>query len=144
MSSKVSKPPRPAQTVQKVSLAQSQTSLFIGPLPAPDVLERYEQASPGLAERILLMAEREQQERLANNKAIIEAQHRAARAANHNIVRGQVFALSSVLLVCCLCGYFAWLGNVEAASSAAKWIIVSLAGVFISGNVVFRRSGPKE
>ena len=125
-------------------MSRSEASIFAGPLPAPADLERYEQAVPGIAERILLMAEREQQERHANMRALADAERRQARDTNWNIVRGQIFALASVLLVCGLCGYFAWLGNVEAASSAAKWIIVSLAGVFISGNVVFRSRAAKE
>lgn len=41
-----------------------------------------------------------------------------------------------------MCGYFAYLGNIEAAADAAKWVIVSLAAVFITGRFLqYKRKG---
>lgn len=37
-----------------------QTSIFSGPIPSPEILERYEKLLQGSADRILTMAEKEQ------------------------------------------------------------------------------------
>lgn len=133
-----------AHRSQSIEFTKTETSLFIGPLPAPEILEKYEQIHPGLAERILMMAEKEQDARLNNNRTLIEMERRNLRSTNWNIIRAQLFALLSVLIIVGLCAYFAWLGNVAEASSSAKWIIVGLATAFITGRFVSKGKGPKE
>ena len=41
-------------------IAAQKREVFEGPLPHPDILQKYEQIMPGIAERIVQMAEREQ------------------------------------------------------------------------------------
>lgn len=41
-------------------IAAQKREVFEGPLPHPDILQKYEQIIPGIAERIVQMAEREQ------------------------------------------------------------------------------------
>lgn len=61
--SKVSQATHTAVHAQQVSVAAHSESFF-GPIPHPDVLVKYEEKFPGLAERIIRMAEDEQNCRL--------------------------------------------------------------------------------
>ena len=73
-----------------------------GPLPAPEDLQRYEQLSPGAANRIISMAENEQNHRTAMAKLTLssdikhrddvhQAQQTNAKAANRSAMVGQYF-----------------------------------------------------
>lgn len=77
----------PQQRYLELNIAQ----VTVGPLPSPVLLGQYDQVKPGLAERIVRMAEREQHHRHAMDKAEIEAPHELAR-------RGQWFGLVVTLL----------------------------------------------
>jgi uncharacterized membrane protein len=56
---------QPAVAVQ----AQIRAQTFSGPLPPPDLLDAYERTMPGLADRIVKMAEKEQSERLLRERS---------------------------------------------------------------------------
>ena len=71
-----SNPPVPAPQPTKVVTRQEM--LFQGPLPPPTAFEQYERILPGTAERILQLAEREAQERHANDRVLIRARVREA------------------------------------------------------------------
>jgi uncharacterized membrane protein len=49
-----------AITQQKTVIATRKQEIFRGPLPSPDILEKYEKILPGISERIVAMAEKEQ------------------------------------------------------------------------------------
>lgn len=53
-------------------------SSFSGPLPPPSVLESYNDVSPGSADRIIAMAEREQQQRHAWDNGLLATERRYA------------------------------------------------------------------
>jgi len=53
---------------------------FKGPLPPPEMLQRYEEIHPGTAERVLQQFERETQHRHAIEQKIVDAQLEAQRA----------------------------------------------------------------
>lgn len=57
---------------RQVSMSQS----FTGPLPPPEALANYEQASPGAADRILRMAEGQQQHRHGLERQAVSSEHR--------------------------------------------------------------------
>lgn len=124
---------------QRVELTKTETSVFVGPLPTPDALEKYEEIHPGIAERILQMAEKEQAERHLQQQKLIEMEKQNLRSLNWNIIRAQIFALLSVIIISGLCTYFAFLGKVEVAGDTAKWVIASLAAVFITGRLVQKK-----
>lgn len=106
-----------------------------GPLPDPQMLAQYEQVKAGFAERLIVMAEKEQNERLKNQQLIIQIEQDANKALNKNIQRGQIFALIAVFSMIGYCSYLAFLGDTEASADAAKYIIIGLAAVFITGRV---------
>jgi uncharacterized membrane protein len=65
-------------------------SRFSGPLPSPDVLQGYERALPGAADRIIKMAERQNVHRIAMERRMVGSDA-TVRA------RGQLFGLIIVL-----------------------------------------------
>lgn len=121
-----------------------EASLFVGPLPNPEMLEKYEQIYPGIAERILQMAEKEQSERHRQNQILLELETRNQRSLNFNIRLGFLLGFGSVLVSSGMCAYFAYLGSIDAAADAAKWVIASLASVFVAGRYFTYKSKSKE
>lgn len=65
-------------------------SSFSGPLPPPDLLAEYHQVVPGLAERIVLMAEKEGDHRR-------ELQSRAMRLSEGGLVSAFVIAMTVIV-----------------------------------------------
>lgn len=65
----------PKQTQSKQVVAYHQ-EVYAGPLPSPDVFERYEMILPGAAERILTMAETQSQHRQEMERMQLEAEIR--------------------------------------------------------------------
>jgi uncharacterized membrane protein len=51
------------QTHQQVKSVQAKAVSFSGPLPPPEVLQNYNQITPGAADRIISMAEKQSQHR---------------------------------------------------------------------------------
>jgi len=106
---------------------------FSGPLPPPEVLAKYNEVYPGLAERIMVMAENQSQHRQGIETRVINARTR-------NETLGQIFAFVLSLV---FGGGSIWLINLgkslEGVSSLVS-VIVALAGVFIYG----RRRQEKE
>ena len=108
------------QVVEKVTAVA--TSTFRGPLPPPDALQRYEQICPGLADRIVALAERE-----AANRHKLEQEN--VRIAENDIVaaRGETrhgqnlaFALTIVAFVAAvICAYVGqpWVAGVIAGTT---------------------------
>src|SRR5215208_5666614 len=72
----------PTQSPQFV--ARFQGTVFQGPLPPPEILARYNDAVPGAAERLIQMAERNQDHRQKLETEVIPARARSE-------TRGQVF-----------------------------------------------------
>lgn len=95
---------------------------FSGPLPSPDVLERYEQILPGAAERIITMAEAEQSHR-----------HTIERKDYAEAKLGQVFGF--VLGALGLIGsvFVSILGSGWAGSALGGTTVLGLVAVFVVG-----------
>lgn len=103
-----------------------QHQIHAGPLPAPEQLQAYNSVVPGLAERIVAHAEREQKHRQAMECRAISMPHREA-------VIGQVFGLI-IGVTGIVAG--AWLidrGHDVAGSLFAGGTLVALVTAFIKG-----------
>lgn len=97
-----------------------------GPLPPPHVLEKYEQTLPGLADRIVAMAERQSAHRMELE--------RTALAANSSRSRWGLAAGFTVAVVgLSISGLVAIFGSVLAGTALATVNIAALAGVFVYG-----------
>lgn len=104
---------------------------FAGPIPPPQVLKGYEDILPGSADRILKMAENQQQHRIDIEKKAISSQA-------DNSKRGQVFAFI-VFILCTIIGIvFAYLGMKTFAGVFLTTTMVTLVALFIGEKVKIR------
>lgn len=76
-------------------LQRIEQSSFSGPLPPPEILERYNNAVPNGADRILAMAEQQASHRQALETIVIQG---GARRANWGLGLGFVIAVVGLLL----------------------------------------------
>jgi uncharacterized membrane protein len=114
------KPSKPVPKDSSKILVQQQSVQFSGPLPPPVDLQAYENTLPGLAERIVVMAETEQRERIKQESAQLEKAFSLES-------RGQIFAFLCVLLLAASAVACAFLG--------VPSVGIALAGVTLAGVV---------
>jgi uncharacterized membrane protein len=99
---------------------------FSGPLPPPEVLEKYNNIEPGFANRILRMAESQAQHRQHLEKTVVEGRTRAEGRAQ---ILGTILALAigagAIFLV--------YTGHSVEGVVALVAELAALAGVFIYG-----------
>ena len=104
---------------------------FSGPIPHPDILMGYDRVNKGLADRIVRMAEKEQDGRLACNKKIVNGPINATK-------RGQWMGFIIAILFLGTAIYFATIGLIWLAGLILGSTIVALVTVFVvnkpSGN----------
>ena len=99
---------------------------FSGPIPPPAILEHYNAIIPNGAERIFIMAEKEQEHRQTIEKSIVKSDNQEAK-------RGMIFAFIVVILL--LLGSFYLTINDYKISGLATILttIVSISALFIYG-----------
>jgi uncharacterized membrane protein len=115
-----------AQFRQQAMMRVSQQYSFSGPLPPPEILEKYNQALPGLGERIICMAEQQARHRQEIEKTVVNSN---AFVQKVGPFLGFVVAMTAVV------------GGIELilrgkdgyGLSAIIGALASLAGVFIYG-----------
>jgi uncharacterized membrane protein len=129
----------PQQQVVGVTMQQ----MTVQPLHSPDMLAKYNEVSPGFAAQVLAMAQKEQDHRHQQEEAASELLIWNTRALNWNIIRGQVLAFLSVLVMAGLCGYMVYAGAADAASKTAIYVIATLAAVFL-GRAIFKGKDQKK
>jgi uncharacterized membrane protein len=97
---------------------------YEGQLPPPEMMERYNLLDSSFANRIITMAEKEQ-----------EQQHKIQRKTTNSfiasMVLGMFFAFASVIIVSYLVYSCIDRGYSTAASTIAVGVIASVAGIFI-------------
>lgn len=99
---------------------------FSGPLPPPEALEKYNQALPGAAERILAMAEKQQDHRQELEQKVVFSN---AAAQKQGLYLGFVVAMTAIL-------GGVWLISIGKEATGLVSIITaitSLVGVFVYG-----------
>lgn len=98
---------------------------FSGPIPPPEIIEKYNEVVPGAADRIITMAEKE-----ANHRHDIDKKKLKERT------RGQWFAAILTLAAFFLI-YIALINNrTLVASIIAGSTIIGLAAIFITGSFI--------
>lgn len=122
------------QVVRRVT--QQISASFSGPIPPPDILIKYNDAIPDGAERILEMAEKQNEHRMALETKVISA----------DIVRAN-FGVGAGLIVAVLFGILSFLlirgGQEVAGIILGTGDLATLVGVFVYGTIS-RRSERKE
>ncbi len=104
------------------------TQQFSGPLPHPDVLNRYDQIVPGAAERILIMAEEDAKHQRGIEKAALQSASSEAR-------RGQIFGLIIGVFAFSTCIVALSLGSKKTAIAIGSTTVVGLVTVFVTGHI---------
>lgn len=123
-------PAEQRQVVLEIIQAQSSHS---GPLPSPRQLAEYEQAMPGLAERIVRLTEGEQEHR---HHVVNTALERGADLRD----RGQWMAMAALVVVLLFCVFLALIGKPELAAGVSVALVAAVVGIFVTG----RRADIKE
>ncbi|MEZ4104536.1 MAG: DUF2335 domain-containing protein [Candidatus Paceibacterota bacterium] len=100
---------------------------FSGPLPHPDVLHRFEEVSPGAAERIIKMAEEQSSHRRNLEKKVIESDIYRSKWGQ---ILGFIIAIVG-LSVSAVIGVF---GNPVAGSIMGTGTVAGLVWVFMYGS----------
>lgn len=104
-----------------------------GPLPTPKLLGGYDQVLPGSAERIMLMAEREQAHRHTQEGRLIGGEIGLK-------VVGQVLAFAALILMICLLAYMVSQGAAVQAATLGAVMVTGVIGLFLAPR--FFQSGP--
>lgn len=100
-----------------------------GPLPSARELAAYRDIDPSFAERIVRMAEKEQERRHALPTEIMVREERLK-------ARGQHYALVIAIVVLLFAAYLAHLGDTAMAGKVAIGTLIGLVGIFVGGRAI--------
>lgn len=109
---------------ENIIMSRITTEITSGPLPHPDLLIKYNKAIPDGAERIMKMAEKEQDKR-------IERQNNAIKANISTRKRGQIMAFILSLLVLGLFILLVFTGHTTEAYVIVGAGFLSVIGLFL-------------
>lgn len=115
--------PEPSTAEPSSRIVSQQTTIaHIGPLPTPRDLDQYNQVLPGLAGRIVTMAEKEQAHRIDSEQKVL-----TALILSHH--RGQILATFLGLAAFAVAAVFGYWGEATAGAGLAGGVILSIVGV---------------
>lgn len=100
-----------------------------GPIPSSDELHHYERVCPGAANRIIAMAEKEQNFRVDTTDRRDKYDYTLAS-------RGQFFAIISLILILLFCVFLAYIGSTSGAVTVGCTLVISIVTVFVTGKRV--------
>lgn len=107
--------------------------MYSGPIPPPEALARYEEIQPGAADRILKMAEKQQEHRMALETKAIGGQVDQSK-------RGQIFGFIANFLCIGAAVFFAVVCNMtKFAATFLTVTMVILVGLFLTGKNVMKK-----
>lgn len=132
-------PKRSQKTTHNLSVTQQ--SLYSGPIPDPNSLAQYEKINPGFANRLITMAEKEQDSRIFRIDKAQDADIESNKRSSNFDKRGQWFGLISSIIIVGLCGTFIFYGYYKEAKEVAVTVTVSLAGIFVIGKLIVKLRG---
>jgi uncharacterized membrane protein len=108
-----------------------------GPIPSAEELEHLERVKPGLAERVVVMAEKEQDMRHSATKEVISKEF-SLRS------NGQFLAITALLMLLIAVGYIAYLGDTKSAALLGGATIVAVVSIFVTGRWLDSTDGSNE
>lgn len=109
-----------------IKIVKAVSRQFSGPIPPPHVLGDYDKVQPGFAERIIVMAEKEQAHRHG-------MEHQALSSGISIQKRGQIFALLVSLVILGGSMFLIYSGKEISGSLLAGASLTGLAYIFITG-----------
>jgi uncharacterized membrane protein len=108
---------------REVSVSQSIRAVRSGPLPDAAELQRYNQITPGLADRIVAMAEKEQGHRHSLQTTVVAGEHKRQ-------ARGQLYALAATVVLSGV-ATTALMHGAEKIGCTALGVIAACIGAFL-------------
>jgi uncharacterized membrane protein len=120
------------QLLKSGTVQMSRTEFRSGPIPAAEDLIRYNDAAPNAADRILAMAEKQQEHRIRLETNTIGSQQKQS-------ARGQIIG---GLLAALLIGAGTWLagtGHDTVAGVVFGTTVIGLAGLFVAGRYIQKK-----
>lgn len=132
--------PQPPKKSTHVEVKQNQNSpknsiqqsYYQGIVPSPEMMEKYQQVSHGLPERLVKLTEDEAGHRRTIEKWI-------AVFGFISQILGQILAIGAVSMVCYLSYVYMMNGNPEQGKVIAVSVIVAIAGLFL-GKRIFSKN----
>jgi len=100
------------QNNDKHPVFMASVSMHLGTFPSPETVERYELILPGTFDRILTMAEKEQESKISSDLDTVKIAIHRERAISTSILCGLTFGFVSVVMYFSLLAYSMALGNV--------------------------------
>ena len=130
-------PPNPTEEsgrrrIRQTRVRESYEFTWMGPLPPPDTLIRYNEAFPGCAERIVAQAEKQSEPRQHLERITVEGNV-------HSETRGSWQAFFIALFVLLVGGFLILRGQSVLGTIFVGADIASLAGIFLTGKASQRR-----
>lgn len=120
------------EEIEKQLLVMQSSMSFSGPIPPPEILEKYEQILPGSAGRLITMAENQSRHRQHLEKTVVEGE---VKRAWWGLWTGYTLGLAGIGGSVALGLY----GQQVAASVLCGTTLVSLVSVFVIGAVGRRK-----
>lgn len=109
-------------------ITQRRIEQFSGPIPSPDILERYNAIVPDAAERILKMAESDASHQREIELTALNTQRRERRL-------GQIFGFTIGVVALSVSALALVKGSAVAASVIGGTTVVGLVAVFVTGRI---------
>lgn len=129
--------PTPVQTLEprtkskRITRFQRIESSYSGPIPPPDLLERYEKTSPNAAHRIIAMAENEAKHRHKSELILLTAGVKDQKAERQERRIGQICGTIICFLILAAGTIIAVFGNAPVTGgSIITATLVAIAGIF--------------
>ena len=113
------------------TVVMAETKISSGPLPQPETLKEYDIIIPGGAERIMAMAEKEQETRLEEKKKNGDSNRKIAEEKVAYYKRGQWMGFSLAIIVLGISVVFACLGFETLSGIILGTTLVALVGLFV-------------
>ena len=117
--------PKSTQQDETVRIIQ-QLSHFSGPLPSPENLLNYDRIIPGTANRIIEMAEKNQEQRLYVDRIMAESDVKKS-------LRGQIFGFAVAVIAFTVATICAFLNQKEIGIASIGFSLVSIVSTFVLG-----------
>lgn len=118
--------PQASRTGMRLVAQSTETTIYSGPIPHPEILHGYEQICPGAADRIIAMAENQQNHRISMEKIVVTGNVEAQ-------ARGQWIAGLISTAVLAVGTYSIYLGHPVEGASIIGTNLAAVAYVFITG-----------
>lgn len=109
--------------IHKVSVIEKHHS---GPLPDADTMIQYNSVIPNGADRIMIMAEKQQDHRMGLENKAVTSQLSQSKF-------GQIFGFILSVIIISACTYLSFTDHETTASILGGTTIISLAGIFVLG-----------